>query len=293
MKRVLIGSILTLALAGCSDSTAVEGIVLETPGSLVGTSLNGAILLAWSDNAYNNAPAEFLEYRVYSTSYSIDAGLCGDEWGFEGSTIAPEFLVSALENGIPRCYVTVSVSIDGLESDFPQPWADTPRPDARNVIVWAYQANQSMSGFRFWDDVNGNRLVDPLELGTVGDGNRTDIDFWVDRDGNGDFWLVPERVGTTIAVYGVDPIEDLTSIDLAPESGYSGLAVSAVPQWGYVFQMDEGDPNPRFGGLRVTHVGRDFMIFDWSYQTDPGNPELSVHGGLPIGDETGVTVSRR
>jgi hypothetical protein len=295
MKRALIGSIVMLTLVGCSDDTGVEGIVLETPSSLVGTSLNGAILLTWSDNAYLNAPAgTFLEYRVYSTSYSIDTDppLCAEDWGFEGSTIAPEFLVSALENGIPRCYVAVSVSVDGLESNFPQPWGDTPRPDARNVIIWAYQANQALSGFRFWDDVNGNGLVDPLELGTVGDGNRTDIDFWVDRDGNGDFWLVPERTGTTVAVYGTTPIGDLTSIDLAPEAGYSDLAITALPMWGYVFQMDEGDINPRFGGLRVTHVGRDFMIFDWSYQTDPGNPELSVHGGRAVADETGITVSR-
>ena len=30
----------------------------------------------------------------------------------------------------------------------------------------------------------------------------------------------------------------------------------------------------RYGALRATHVGRDFAIVDWSYQTDPGNPQL-------------------
>ena len=28
--------------------------------------------------------------------------------------------------------------------------------------------------------------------------------------------------------------------------------------------------------VRVSHVGQDFLILDWAYQTDPGNPELIV-----------------
>jgi hypothetical protein len=26
----------------------------------------------------------------------------------------------------------------------------------------------------------------------------------------------------------------------------------------------------------LSHVGHDFLILDWAYQTDPGNPELLV-----------------
>jgi hypothetical protein len=33
-----------------------------------------------------------------------------------------------------------------------------------------------------------------------------------------------------------------------------------------------------YGGLRVTHVGTNYIIFDWSYQTDHGNPELRIVG---------------
>ncbi len=55
--------------------------------------------------------------------------------------------------------------------------------------------------------------------------------------------------------------------------------------------MDGGDGLARFGGIRVTHVGEDFMIFDWSYQVDPGNPELSIHGGQQVSDPRGVTVT--
>jgi hypothetical protein len=40
--------------------------------------------------------------------------------------------------------------------------------------------------------------------------------------------------------------------------------------------MDGGDGFLRYGAVRVTHVGQTFLIFDWAYQTDPGNPELLV-----------------
>ena len=44
--------------------------------------------------------------------------------------------------------------------------------------------------------------------------------------------------------------------------------------------MSGGDGFARYGSLRVTHVGQDFLILDWAYQTDPGNPELVVGGGV-------------
>jgi len=30
--------------------------------------------------------------------------------------------------------------------------------------------------------------------------------------------------------------------------------------------------------VRVTHVGETFILLDWAFQTDPGNPELIVRG---------------
>ena len=298
MRRLFSVSLLAVTALACGDDVVdVEVAVLDTPQGLSSISLNGAVHLRWSDNAYATAPeGAFLEYRVYSTGYSMDVGngTCDEAWDLEGSTVfSTEFLVGALTNGEPRCFVVAAVNIDGVESDWPLPRADTPRPDARNVLIWAYQSAPTLSGFRFFQDVNGDGQVGPLELGTVGDGNRTDIDFWVYRDSNGDLFLIPERTGTVVALYSDEPIEDLTSIDIAPVSGYSRDGIQAVPGFGYVFQMDEGDIYPRYGGLRATHVGVEYMIFDWSYQTDPGNPELSVHGGLGVADNSGIVVRRR
>jgi len=69
-------------------------------------------------------------------------------------------------------------------------------------------------------------------------------------------------------------VEALTSIDYAPDGGYSAAAVQALPGYGYVFQMTESDGYYRYGAIRVAAVGANYVIVDWAYQTDPGNPEL-------------------
>jgi hypothetical protein len=284
-----------MTLVACDDDVVdVVPIVLDPPATLTSISLDGKIHLLWSDNAEVNAPeGAFLEYRVYSTGYSLDDELCDETWDLEGSTVyGTEFLAGSLTNGSPMCFAVVSVSVDGGESEFSDARADTPRPDARNVLIYAWEVEPGFSGFRFFQDVNGDGQVGALELGNVGDGSRDDIDFWVHRDINGDFFLVPERAGTTVALYGNQEVEDLTSIDIAPLNGFSPDGIEALPGFGYVFEMNEGDGFPRYGAVRVTHVGRDYLIFDWSYQTDPGNPELSVHGGAKVADAVGITVSR-
>jgi hypothetical protein len=294
MKRLFALSLLTMTLVACDDDVVnVIPTVLDAPATLTSISLDGAIHLAWSDNAENNAPdGAFLEYRVYSTGYSLDDDLCDEAWDFEGATVfGTEFLVGSLTNGSAMCFGVVSVSVDNEESDWSPLRADTPRPDARNVLLYAFQSVPTLSGFRFFQDVDGDGQVGALELGAVGDGSRTDIDFWVNRD-VGDFYLMPERAGTSVALYSVEPIEDLTSIDIAPEIGFSLDGIEALPGFGYVFEMDGGDGFTRYGAVRVTHVGQEYMIFDWSYQTDPGNPELSVHGGNAVADGSGIVVQR-
>ena len=265
-----------------SDAVLIdERLRLEAPDWLQSTTLSGAVHLRWSDAPFLGDPSGFLQYRVYSTSYTLADNTCGSAWALEGTTVSPEFLVGALVNGVSRCFGVSAVSIEGWESLWSPLREDTPRPDARNVLIFPYQVDPSRSGFRFFLDANGNGRADALELGIVTDGGRTDIDFWVDRDANGDIFLVPERTGTQVALYGSDPVEDLTSIDYAPTGGYAATGIQAVPGYGYVFRMSGGDGYARFGALRVTHASTAYVIFDWSYQTDPGNPELQLRGGLP------------
>lgn len=270
--------------------TVDERLQLDAPTSLSSISLNGAIALDWSDNAALSDPTRFKWYRVYSTSYDLDTGQCGATWFLEGTTVSPEFISALLPNGVPNCFGVSAISIEGYESLWSPLRQDTPRPDARNVLVYAFDANSALAGFRFWDDANQDGVAQPAELGLVQDGNRTDIDFWIYRDpADSSLWLVPEFSGTSLQLYANTPIGDLTDIDFAPASGYTRDMYEAAPGYGYVFQIVEGT-TVRYGALRATHVGRDYLIFDWSFQTDPGNPELIVHADLPTALESGGAV---
>jgi hypothetical protein len=254
--------------------TIDERLALARPAALTSTTLDQAIALSWSDNAYLGAPNAFSNYRVYTAHYDLDAGVCGTDWSLDGTTVAPEFLSGALTNGVPRCFAVTAVSVEGYESLWSPIKDDTPRPDARNIVIYAHQAQDAGSGFRFWQDLDADGLADDNEVGLIKNGSSSLADFSVERTVDGALWLTPVRSGTTLAVYGAVPVTDLTSIDYAPISGYATSAAEAVPGWGYVFQMSGGDGFARYGAVRVTHVGIDYLILDWAYQTDPGNPEL-------------------
>lgn len=266
--------------------TIDQRLQLESPSALTSVSLNGAIHLAWTDNPYLDNPQRFKQYRVYSTSYSLDQNLCGATWVLEGTTVSPTFLVSALQNGVPRCYGVSAESVQGYESLWSPLREDTPRPDARNILLTVDSYDPTYAGFRFYQPSNG-------ALGIVTSSNDLNADFWVYKDGTtGDIYMVPQRAGTSVALYDSLPVDDLTSIDYAPLTGYSASAIQAVPGYGYVFEMSGGDAYARYGAVRVTDVSANYIIIDWAYQTDPGNPELDVHAGQLTSSDTGVTVVR-
>jgi hypothetical protein len=254
--------------------TVDERLALQKPATLSSTSLNGAVALTWSDNAFLANPGRFLLYRIYSAAYDLDANLCGQAWSLEGTTVAPEFVAAALTNGVSRCFGVSAVSREGWESLWSPLRNDTPRPDARNILLYARQVQDAGSGFRFWRDVNGNGAAEAGEIGLVLNGSSSLNDFSVERDAGGTLFLTPVRAGTGVMTYGNGPILDLTSIDVAPLGPYSQSGIEALPGWGYVFETDGGDGFARYGGVRVTHVGQSFLILDWSFQTDYGNPEL-------------------
>ena len=278
-----------LVALGCNNNTNAVGAPLPAPQDLASVSLNQAVDLYWSDNSYASAPSRFLWYHVYSTSYDLDRALCGTAWELEGATIAPEFLVGALTNGVPRCYGVTAVTKDGAESDKSLPWQDTPRPDARNVVLYAFGTKADSSGFLFWDDANGDGIGQPSELGLTENGSLTNVDFALHRN-NADstLWIVPVYSGTSMLEYGT--VADLTSIDYAPATGYSRDSLQAFPEDGYVFKIVDAS-GLHYGAVRVTHVGRRYLILDWSVQTDPGNPELQLRGGLLTAKLTGSLVA--
>ena len=250
-------------------ATLVVDLTLRLPAplGLTSTSLNRAIHLTWQDNAVSSTIATFDHYRVYSSTYSAAKGVCEAPWYFEGSTVSDGFLVGNLPNGGSRCFAVSAISLDGHESTWSNARFDTPRSDAKSVLVYVAETKPDSAGFLFNDET-------PKILGVVSAATRADADFTLSRRTDGTIWLTPARVGSSVRLYQSTPIPDLTAIDFAPTSGYAATALEVTPGLGYVFQLQETD-GVHYGALRVQYATKDYVVFDWSYQNGVGNAELA------------------
>jgi hypothetical protein len=240
---------------------------LPAPLGLASISLNGAVQLHWSNNVVTGSASTFDHYRVYSTAYDGSRGVCTTAWVLEGSTVSDAFLVDKLTNGASRCFAVSAITHDGHESLWSDSRLDTPRYDARNVLVYAQSVRPDSAAFLFLDETT-------KKIGLVSSVARTDADFTVDRHADGSFWLSPARSGATVTLYASSPVPDLTSIDRAPPTGFASTALQAQPGYAYAFRLQKTD-GTHFAAVRVAYVGASYVVFDWSYQSAPGNAELN------------------
>lgn len=243
---------------------------LPAPQGLGSITLNAAVQLFWSGNAVSANPAAFDHYRVYSAAYDVVRDRCSASWALEGTTVSDAFLAADLPNGVRRCFAVSAVSTDGHESSWSAARSDTPRYDARNVLVAAAQYRADSSAFVF-ADAGGQRF------GVVTSSSRVGADFTVQRASDGSLWLTPARSGVTVTAYGSAPVSELTMVDRAPVGGFEGSSIEALAGWAYVFRVQQPD-GTHFGAIRVTMVTTNYVLVDWSYQSAPADPELSRDG---------------
>src|SRR5439155_21053916 len=99
LPRFLLVAGSVVAVACQQNTVANPALPLEAPASISSISLDSAIFLDWADNAFLNDPTRFSNYRIYSTSYDLDHGVCGTTWAVEGTTVSHVFLAAELANG--------------------------------------------------------------------------------------------------------------------------------------------------------------------------------------------------
>ncbi len=213
--------------------TVDERLVLDKPTTLTSTTLNAAIALTWSDNAFLGNPSRFKIYRVYSTSYDLDQNLCGDTWFLEGTTVSPEFIVcSADQRSIPLLWGFRREYRGVRESMVTDPfgYSAARRPecgDLRSSGSGCGQWFPVLARFeRQWDGPGGGVGIDPRWVfhtqrlfGRAGRRRCALSHPGAQRD-------------RRAAVTGAAPVADLTSIDVAPVGPYGRRAGSRPCQGG-------------------------------------------------------------
>lgn len=239
------------------------------PSTLDVIALDNANFIQWSDNARD--AADFSFYRVYLQN----AG--GDDF-ILGETDSEGFLDLLALNGESYSYFVASVDDQGHESNGTALATGTPRPDYHGEWIYAYEDQPTLAGFRF----SADEMTYPIL-----DGASPDRHFRVEIDAEG-WWLVPGPgtevydglFETTALKCGVGADADCVSLDQAPLNGYTNLDMPLYSGTTYVLKVTGDDGMVHYGAIRVTLLGYDqqddaIAIFDWAYQLQAGNPNLS------------------
>jgi len=237
-------------LAGC----CYDGADNEPPSVPVGLRSitgDGEVLLVW----YENTEPDLAGYRIYRS-------LTPSGYYYEiGETNLDYFLDFGLVNGETYYYAITAFDIHGNESDLSYEIVyDTPRPEGYDEKLFDYTEYPDYAGWNF------------SAYSIVGyDHPACDFYFGYD-DYNETFYFYVARPGGLIQDFGYT--ESLDEITYAPENGWSSTGiVEAILGHTYVFWTWDN----HFAKFRVTAIGSDYVVFDWAYQIDPGNPELVIN----------------
>jgi hypothetical protein len=237
-------------------------------------ALDNANYVTWGLAA--RGAEDFSHYRVYLDD--------GSSVFILGDTDSEGFLDLLAVNGNTYAYFVTAVDLDGHESDGSFLAEGTPRPDFSGEWIYDYFAVPASSGFRFVEDESVLPIVD---------GDDPFRHFRLETDLNG-WWLVP---GPDAAVYpvafqttalkcGVAADAGCADISVAPSSGYVAQDIQLGAQESYILRVIGDDGLIHYGVIRVTLLGFDqnddpIMIFDWAYQLQAGNPNLSPARAVP------------
>jgi hypothetical protein len=252
-KIILYLLILTslLILAGC----CFEGADHEPPAvprgvhSITG---DGEVLLIW----YENTEPDLAGYRIYRS-------LTPSGYYYEiGETNLDYFLDFGLQNGVTYFYAISAFDCDGNESDLSYDIIyDTPRPEGFDEELYDYTDYPDYAGWNF-------------SSYSIVAFNHPACDFYYGYDEyNEAFYFYVGRPGGLIQDFGYT--ESLDDITYAPDDGWSMTGiVEAI--YGHTYIMNTWDNH--YAKFRVTGFGAGYVVFDWAYQIDPGNPELVIGG---------------
>lgn len=237
-------------------------------------ALDNANYVVWGDAS--RAADDFSFYRVYQAAPDGNDYLLGE-------TDSEGFIDLLAANGLTYEYFVTSVDVDGHESAGSQIAAGTPRVDYAGEILYDYNDDQSLSGFRFQEDEGASPILG---------GDHPDAHFSVERDIDGLWWLVPgPAAGSGVHPTGIftsalkcGVAADATCLDAttAPTSGYVTTSVGIDPEYTYFLRVRGDDGEQRYGAIRVVMQGENqnggVVIFDWAYQLQVGNPSLAPGG---------------
>jgi hypothetical protein len=246
----VIALVAALALTGCSVDDPIlvrDNVAPAAPQALYSVTGDGKVTLHW----VSNTEPDLVGYRVY-----IAPAFVGPYTPL--ATVATtSYVATGLANGTTWYFAVSAYDVAGNESDLStENVNDTPRPAGTNVSLAPSSSEPgSASGYDFAGGV--------LRLSTD---PSADVYFTVS---GGTRLMVARDLNTDIQDAGYHLLDDL---DWAPSAGWSptGTAELTLGHAYYVFTRTN-----HYAKFRVTALSNTQVTFDWAYQIDAGNPQLS------------------
>ena len=246
--RWLLAALLALGLASCRDNTtAPRAVPPAAPRGLYSTTGDQSVTLRW----LANTEAGVAGYRVYQ---STCATTC--PYTRIGTSTGTSFLVTGLTNGVTRFFAVAAVDGAGNESALTYETVyDTPRPEGIGAAMVNLRGGPGGTGWDF-----SAMLARPISNSAV------DV-LYSDTLGFSEIYAADANTDIQDAGYATT----LDAVDYAPTAGWSPTgSVEVIPGHCYVVWTRDN----HFAKFRVTSSSLGAVIFDWAYQTDPGNGEL-------------------
>ncbi len=256
-RFILKGSILILSvpflfgLIGCEcDHSIFDNTPPAPPQGLYSITGDHQITLEWLPNQEE----DLVGYCVYRSL---------KPYGYYEriATVYENYYIdNNVTNGTTYFYAVSAFDENGNESELSyEVIYDTPRPEGYGVTLWDANYYPERSG---WD----------FSFFTVVSYDDPAADFYFIED-QGAYFIVATS-GTDIQDMGWT--ETLDDVDYAPEEGWSNAGyLEAIPGHSYVFWTRDN----HFAKIRIRDIDSHRILFDWAYQIDPGNGELSNDGG--------------
>ena len=267
MKKFMAFAMIALAafaFTGCDDDDCdtivyINDLEPEAPQGVYSITGNNAVYVYWN-GLYDVDVYEYVVYRSDEPIYNYAA------LGFVDPYPRPldnvyGFVDNTADNGETYYYAVLAVDSAGQASDLSwEEVMDTPRPDGE-VKLFSNSIHIDSAGFNFNYHL---RVPDTSDI----------CDVFVDS-ANGVFYL---NAGNYYYIYG--DIQDVGNsfyfnefIGYAPTEGWSDLGYVEIIE-GHSYVVYTYDYH--YALLTVKSFNGDGSVtFDWAYQTEADNPELS------------------
>lgn len=257
LKRAGIGFAVLISAAvffGCEHRHHYyDNVAPAVPTGVVSVTGDEEVTIYWNPNKENDLDGYFI-YRSYKPQGPYEA---------IGSSVSAFFVDRGVYNAETYYYAVTAYDYSGNESVLSEEMVfDTPRPEGRGVRLWDANEYELDAGYDF-----SNEEVEPW------DDNTTDI-YCVGSDGI--LYMVAADEATDIQDFGY--IDEMDNINYSPEDGWSNTGVVELIQGhGYIVWTRDN----HFAKFRVTYMNDEYVKFDWAYQQDAGNRELTHPQKLP------------